>query len=312
MRTSYVILICSMVFAATSPAWGGLVTSGLINAHDAALYSGTGSWNDAVTGDAFDAVGTVGSGITHVPADGGSPASMTGFSNCADGDGSCTIEFDTGAGGAVSTGDWTYSMWINKSDPSAGQGGGPGSHAGFIGGGGFSVYQIRAGDSSSGSSLRGEINSGSNTDSGSAHDPPNSGSAGSFPNAPPIFDGNWHLYSLVKSGPNKADVNHYFDGENASVYLGPPGQDFTATANNIDLTGTSPHNINAHRASGRILGPNDKVNKTLFYNRALSPAEIQMNVDAGPNAVVPEPTSLALLGLGGMLMFLCRGRRNRR
>jgi len=277
--TAGMILVCAFVSAVASPGWGQLVTGGLVQAHDASLYSGAGDWFDAVTGDGYDAIGTLGSSIIYEPPAGDEPGYFTGFLSTPDGDESGAITFDVGPS-VIGTGDFTFSVWVNKTDPGAGQGGGPGSHAGFIGGGGFSIYQIRMGDGSSGGSLRAEISPG-NTDSGNAHDPPNSGSAGSFPNAPPLFDGTWRLFTLTRSGPLNTDMAMYFDGENSTTPLGAAGSNILA-----DLTGVSGPNINAHRASGRILGPSDRINKVLFYNRALSPAEIAQNVAAGPTALI--------------------------
>ena len=42
--TIRMISVCVLVLAVASPAWGQVVTSGLIGAHDAGLYSGNGPW----------------------------------------------------------------------------------------------------------------------------------------------------------------------------------------------------------------------------------------------------------------------------
>ena len=285
--TIRMISVCVLVLAVASPAWGQIVADGLIGAHDAGLYTG-GNWTDANTGDGYDSTGTLGSLITWVAPAGGEPGYFTGFSNTADGDNTGAITFDVNTGTTVGTGDFTYSMWINKIDPGAGQLGLGSSHAGFVGGGGFSIFQVAAGDTTSGGALRASVAPGS-VDSGNAFNA-NDGSpvdcAGNcmnaFPGAANLFDGTWHLFTLTRSGPLNDDYNIYFDDDDVTIVLGTPGTNVEA-----DLGGgTSPLNINAHNVSGRILGPNDKVNKTLFYNRALSPAEITQNVAAGPTAVV--------------------------
>ncbi len=56
---------------------------------------------------------------------------------------------------------------------------------------------------------------------------------------------------------------------------------------------------------------NGKVDEFRIYNQALSLQDIQASLAAGPNTIVPEPASLALLGLGGLLMLPGRGRRTR-
>ena len=233
----------------------------------------TGLGLDALTFDGYNATGTLEAGITHTPADGGMPAWFAGF------DYANQIVFDVEPA-VIGTGDFTYSVWINKSDPGAGDAGGldgPGSHGGFIGGSGFSIYQIRSGDSSSKSSIRVHMSPGG-VDTARADDPENGGTAstGCCAGFDPLFDGNWRLFTVTRAS------NHYeayFGTNNVSV----PSVDDDAK----DLNGVSPLHINAHHTSGRILGPTDKINKTLFYNRALTEGEIAQNLAAGPTAVVP-------------------------
>jgi len=291
MRTSSVILICSMVFVATSLAWGGVVTSGLIGAHDANTYSGSGPWSDSISGDGYDATGTPDAGVTHTAASGSDPGYWSGFSNGQ-------VSFDTGPG-VIGTGDFTFSLWVNKSS------GPTGAHKGFIGdnnGGGLAVYQVRDGDGSTPSSLRSPISiTGGNyqdSDTPRAHDP--SSGASAIPGITPLFDSTWHLYTLTRSGAN---MFSYFDADNATHETG----NHTAAT---DMSNNPPLHINASAINGRILSGEDKTGSMFLYNRVLSQSEIEQNVNAGPGAVVPEPVSLALIGLGGLLMFMIRRRRS--
>ena len=264
-----VVLACVLALTLAGPAWGqGIVQGGLIGAHDAGLYGGFGDWQDEVLGDDYDASGTPSANITHVGPAGNEPGYFTGFS------GADEITFDVGPT-VIGTGDFTFSMWVNKSSEPVG------SHSGFIGdtstGSGFSIFQISSVDGQSGSALRNQFtdgNSYANWDSGNAHNP-GAGPNGPFPNAPPLFDGNWHMYTFTGSGQQG---NIYFDDEDVTV---------PQTVNAVDMSNNAPLHINSvSHGDGRILSENDRVNKVLFYDRALMPGEIAANFAAGPRATV--------------------------
>ena len=314
MRTSIVILVCAMAFVVTSPAWGEFVTNGLIGLHDANTYSGTGPLNDSVTSDGYDATGTLESSITHTAPAGGDPGFFTNFENGGNGQ----ITFDVGPT-TIGSGDFTFSVWVNKSS------GGQNAHLGFIGsptenatpmapeGNGIAIFQVRSGDANSPNGFRTPITQGGDyqdSDTANAYVPANSGArevpADLFNNTTPLFDGTWHLFTLTRSG---CDVTAYFDTDNATH---PENATCPGAHAIVDISGAAtPLHVNGHSNSGRILRSEDKINKVLLWDRVLSPAEIAQNVAAGPGAVIPEPASLALLGLGGLLMVMFRRRRNR-
>ena len=265
--TTCLFLVSAMTFAVASPARGGIVSGGLIGAHDANTYNGAGPWMDETLGDNYDAMGTPDFGIIHTAPNGADPGYWSGFS-------SGQITFDTGPG-VIGTGDFTFSLWVNKSS------GPTGSHKGFIGdnsGNGFAVYQVRDGDGSTPSSLRSPISiAGGNyqdSDTPRAHDPDSGASA--IPGITPLFDGTWHLYTVTRSGGN---MFSYFDADNATHETG----NHTAAT---DMSNNPPLHINGNSITGRILSGEDKVNKMLLWNRVLSQAEIAQNVAAGPTALI--------------------------
>ena len=157
----------------TQPAAAGVVTNGLIGAHDPVLYDGDGTWEDVKTGDGYDATGEVGH-LTHTPKDGSTPASFSGFDGVR-------MPFDV-APTVLGTGDFTFQLWVNKTVFS-------GFHSGFVGNSpGFHVWTVRSGDANTPGALRVAISDGTVYQ----------GNDG--PDRTPIFDDTWHLLTVTRVG----------------------------------------------------------------------------------------------------------------
>jgi hypothetical protein len=257
---------------ASVPAGAAHVTSGLIGAHDAggAGWNGT-TWSDQVTGDGYDATGTLGGGVSHTAASGPDPAYFTFTSTTAD-----RIWFDV-VPTVLGTGDFTVQMWLNVA--TAGQGG---LHAGLLGSfnsasvpKGFGIGQISLSDGTWPGAIVGTASDGTNwTQSNN-----NGGNAEAD-----VFDGNWRLLTVQRDGTT---YDMWFDGVEQGMYDGWTG---TTVIDMADAGVTIPLHINAgandHASGHGRLGGTDKVNKVLVYDRHLTQAEIEQNLAAGPTEVI--------------------------
>ena len=127
-----IVVVLSLGLISSVPAMADVVTSGLIGAHDAgAGWDGT-NWSDQVTGDGYDATGTIygtDSGVTHTAASGGKPAHFSFATKDFD-----RIMFDV-APTVLGTSDFTVQIWLKVNSDPIDEG-----HMGLFGGPGSGAY----------------------------------------------------------------------------------------------------------------------------------------------------------------------------
>ncbi|MEM6257584.1 MAG: LamG-like jellyroll fold domain-containing protein [Planctomycetota bacterium] len=119
--------------------------------------------------------------------------------------------------------------------------------------------------------------------------------------SPAIDDGEWHFIAVVV--PNDAffnDILWFVDG----------GADISVDQNVVELvTGSGPlafgDSISTDTTFPRV--PNGFLDDVQLYDEALTTEQIAF-LYANPGSVIPEPGSLALLGVGGL--FVLRRRRS--
>lgn len=121
------------------------------------------------------------------------------------------------------------------------------------------------------------------------------------------FDGDWHMLT-VSATVGGGTANFYADGvHQGSVGLG--GATFAVHgADGAYFQVANPINPVSHAAGDANYGGNDlngRIDELAVFDKALSASEIQGLYDA---AGVPEPTTLALLGLGSLAFLRLRRR----
>jgi hypothetical protein len=313
MKISRLLAVVLTLGFMAGPAVAGLVTNGLIAAHDAGLgWDGT-NLSDGVIGDGYDATGTLAEvtagNITHTPAAGSDPAFFS-FTHKDD-----HIALDA-IPTVLGTSDFTVQMWVNietSSDTWAGAG--LLANAGATGDNfGFALGQLRG-------------NQGSDFWGWTLHDTRGIGtvdpwdgwqSTNSVAQGSSFTDGTWKLITVTRSAPEteyggESGIKIWLnDGsEITQVQDNSSNYGFAAVTTDMGLA-TMPLDINGgYTVSGVRHGrmkSGDKFNKLLVYNRRLTGQEIIDNYNAGPSAVVPEPASLTLLGIGAALVLLRRRR----
>lgn len=103
-----------------------------------------------------------------------------------------------------------------------------------------------------------------------------------------------HLVISVAAGGN---MNAWVDGTQVLTNIGTnPLSNVTSSTESIGATAWNDP------------GHNGTVNEFRIWSGELTNAEVQQNLLLGPNSLVPEPTGLALLGLGSALLLRRRRR----
>lgn len=296
MKISRLLAVVLTLGFMAGPAVAGIVTNGLIGAHDAGVgWDGT-NLNDANIGDGYDAVGTPTGGVTHTAASGSDPAYFS-FAGTHD-----RINLDA-LPHALGTGDFTVQMWVNMTSGSE-----QWQHTGFLGNSlasgdtyGFALGMLRG---SAGKGLLAWTMS-SPADEHTAGWPPSDYQQSTTGNQEtPLTDGTWHQMTVVREAV----------GASSGLRLWMDETEITGSGDQLGDTvdmglATFAMDINGpYGTVGGRMKSGDKFNKLLVYNRALSQSEIEQNLNAGAAATVPEPASLTLLGIGAALVLLRRRR----
>ena len=257
-----------------------------------ALFATTLSSQAALTahftfdGDASDsqggAAGTEVGSVTYVAGKFGQAASIASVGE--------HIDLNSTTLGAVGTGDFSVSLWVNlngatvTSDPALFSSK-PWGGTGHLSNNGF-VYAVKAG---------GELDI-HTVGGGTRRDWDNA--AGGGGGAPSLAAG-WNNLIMVRDGTN---LSFYLNGTQfGSAYTLTAGEDFSSNFQNF-LVGDSTHTINGAYNGGPNWTGDVLFDDLAFYDNALTSAEIT----ALQSNAAPEPSSTALLGLGGLALILRR------
>ena len=287
-----IAVVLTIGLAMAVPASAQIVTSGLIGAHDAgAGWDGT-NWADQVTGDGYDPTGTIvlsgggGSSITHTAASGGNPAYFS-FGHEDD-----FIAMDV-MPTVLGTGDFTVQMWLNVASAVS-----DANHNGLLG-------DALGGGSNWGFSLgQGRSVNGGYLYAWALHDdegPPvgpepwEGWQAVLTPNQEGgIMDGTWHLLTVTRTAVGvelDSGMEIWADDTEITVWMDPPETyglaDLSLATVTLDVNGGFTRSGSTDKV-GR-LKDGDKVGMVLVYNRALTPAEIAQNFNAGLTVGPPTP-----------------------
>ena len=293
MKISRLLAVVLTLGFMAGPAVAGLVSNGLIGAHDAGVgWDGT-NLNDANTGDGYDAVGTPTAGVTHTAASGSDPAYFS-FAGKHD-----RINLDA-LPTALGTADFTVQMWVNMTSGSE-----QWQHTGFLG------NSLASGDTNGlafgmlrGSAGKGLLAWTMSTPVPSGWPPTDYQQSTTGNQEGPLTDGTWHQMTIVREAV----------GASSGLRIWMDETEITGSGDQLGDTvdmglATMTMDINGpYGTVGGRMKSGDKFNKLLVYNRALSQSEIEQNFNAGAAATVPEPASLTLLGIGAALVLLRRRR----
>jgi len=107
---------------------------------------------------------------------------------------------------------------------------------------------------------------------------------------PPMYDGQWHMYTVVGSG---SQMLVYVDGN------------LWATKGNV-LWGSSGYDTMIGGSGYGAYSGTGKIDDLGIWRRALSPAEITELFGA---PVIPEPATMSLLAIGGLAALVRRRRK---
>lgn len=122
---------------------------------------------------------------------------------------------------------------------------------------------------------------------------PDRNGAHTFGMRPSLFDEHHLVISLAPNG----NMNAWVDGTQLLT---------NRATNPISNVGTEVESIGA--TAWGDPGHNGTVNEFRIWSGELTNAEVQANLVLGPNSLVPEPTGLALLGLGSVALLRRRRR----
>ena len=316
MKASNLLVgLVAVSFLASSVGAQIPVTDGLVSSHVANVgWDGT-NWADQVLGDGYDPTGNIIGDVTHVP--GGIPHFQIGTTGPGSND---QIGFDVSPNAFIGATDFTYQLVIKNSAENAYFD----THTGIVGAGtgvgkvsdtccdteGIGFWLVRTGDRDGAAShLRAFVRHWNVKPRTPTYQAVTSGNMTTGPNGDlevphDLFNDEWRLLTVVRAAQ---EIRMYFDGEDVSQYeheatsYPPPRQGAVdLTIGREDIV-DSTLNIGGHgyKHDGDGL-PGAQIHAALFYNRALSLEEIALNAAYFP---VPEPASLALLTVGGLLML---------
>ena len=101
-------------------------------------------------------------------------------------------------------------------------------------------------------------------------------------------------------------VTGVFDGTNGTIYVNGVANTTGAMNNPIPLPGDRPLYVGRWRSGFDFAG---YIDDAQVYNNALSATDVQALYNGNSVAAVPEPSAVAMLGLGGLLVGFVRWKR---
>ena len=327
MKATKLILGLTAVSIFASSAGAQLVTDGLVSYHTATAGWDGSTWTDQVSGDGYDPAGSLVGDVTHVSGpiphfkiDDAGPSSDPPVDPAPNN----KIVFDDNLT-QFGTSDFTYQIVMSNTPEQAYLN----THSGVIGARtgvtnvsdnccsteGFGIWLVRTGDRLIPGSFLSHVqhfNVRPRTPTVQYMQGPNQipGSDGlDVEDGDAFFDGTFKTLTMVRQahevhmfyGVDEAGiaVERLGDHDGSQSFPPPKQGAVDMGGGRVDIIDSSL-DIGVGFASEGDGLPGAQIHAALFYNRALSAAEIGQNSLYFP---IPEPASLALLTVGGLLML---------